>query len=65
MYWINLKSNKCPKCAKVFAHFVNKMIRCQCGFTISETKFKIILEKLNRRQPINTEEDNQEALNNF
>ena len=69
MNWYNLKLNKCPKCNKSFVSFSksDKMIRCKCGFSISESRFNVLVDKMRRDIPIkeNGQEDNQEALNNF
>lgn len=49
MRWINLKTNKCPKCS-VELSFENKFIVCSCGFKITENRMTEILNNIERRK---------------
>lgn len=50
MNWQNLRKNKCPQCNKDFVKgltVVAKMFFHECGFKISEEKFKEITTQMN------------------
>lgn len=69
MNWNNLKSMKCPNCAKALKGFID--IKCQdqkkCKFTISSKKFDELVTKMYKtgRTPIVEDEANLSALNNL
>ena len=48
MQWENLKDEKCPKCDKALTQNVEKQLyECSdCGFRISNDKYKMITEKM-------------------
>ncbi len=53
MQWKNLQKNKCPSCGKDFMKSMvpttDGSIACNCGFKISEEKYKLIVaDKMNR-----------------
>jgi len=50
MYWQNLKTNKCPKCAKGLGfNPTTKLIGCKCGFRISIPKAEEVIAKINEK----------------
>lgn len=56
MNWPNLKENKCPKCGKDFMHGLETIptgkvvtLLHYCGFKISETRYKEIVNDMVRR----------------
>jgi hypothetical protein len=59
MTWVNLLKNKCPKCAESLAEnffpATNSFV-CDCGFNITEAKYKKIVSGLVRKD---IEESNQ------
>lgn len=42
MKWYNLKQNKCPQCDKDLDFTNPQLFSCECGFKISEKRFKEI-----------------------
>lgn len=64
MRWKNLVENKCPECGKMLSEFKDNYATCKCGFGISMTKFKKIvnniLDKKEREKP---QISNEDALN--
>ena len=73
MNWINLKKNKCPQCDKDFTRNMTTypidgdiMLAHDCGFKISEQKYKEIVsgivsekidQKIQRAEEVNEDED--------
>ena len=47
MKWNNLQRNKCPQCGKdLYDALVDNMFKCPCGFVISLTKYKELVNKM-------------------
>lgn len=66
--WLNLKEKKCPKCSSVLqAKILNQIFTCSnrnCGFSISNDKFKHLIVKIVNPKTINFN-DNASDLNNL
>jgi uncharacterized Zn finger protein (UPF0148 family) len=54
MKWNNLRKNKCPQCSKDLfkAKVGNGLIICPCGFRISESKMRQIINSKPNREPV-------------
>ena len=50
MKWINLRSNKCPKCSYTFSKFDDINLYCgHCQFVISQKKVnKVVTEMIDK-----------------
>lgn len=47
MYWDNLKTLNCPKCEKdLERNEHNNTFKCECGFIITESKLRNIVNKM-------------------
>lgn len=47
MYWDNLKTLNCPKCEEdLERNEFNKTFRCSCGYVITESRLRAIVEKM-------------------
>lgn len=54
MKWINLKSNRCPKCGKgLIIIGMTNIIKCSCGFTIGTKRMSEIVSSTIKERDTN------------